>query len=115
MKWTTTNLLLISGCLALSNLANADTKVNDDNLLVSAVAWKQTAAEYKALYYQAYNLAKMQLDDSLVNKKDGDKPLAMVTDIDDTILNASNYWGYLIKNDKDFFDDNVWDKWVSQK
>lgn len=114
MKLTKTNLLLLSGCLALSSLANADTKVSEDNILVSAVAWKQTAAEYKALYYQAYNLAKIQLDNALANKKDGDKPLAVITDIDDTILNASNYWGYLINNDKDFFDDSVWDKWVSQ-
>jgi len=30
-----------------------------DNLLVAAVAWKQTAAEYRALYHQGYNVARL--------------------------------------------------------
>ena len=32
-----------------------------DNLLIAAVAWKQTAAEYRALYHQGYNVARMQV------------------------------------------------------
>ncbi|MFC3532056.1 5'-nucleotidase, lipoprotein e(P4) family [Vogesella facilis] len=107
----TARLTLLAGSLAWGAAAHADNAANG-NLLVSAVAWKQTAAEYKALYYQAYNLARMQLDRALASQKSGDKPLAVITDIDDTILNASNYWGYLINNGQDFFDDAVWDRWV---
>lgn len=105
-RWT-----LLASCLAVSAVSHADNAGNN-NLLISAVAWKQTAAEYKALYYQAYNLARMQLDQAIAAQKSGDKPLAVITDIDDTILNAGNYWGYLINNGQDFFDDDVWDRWV---
>jgi predicted secreted acid phosphatase len=42
------------------------------NMLVYAVAWKQTAAEYRALYHQAYNIARMRLDTALAAK--GAKP-----------------------------------------
>lgn len=88
------------------------TQQNNDNLLISAVAWKQTAAEYKALYYQAFNMAKMQVDLALAKHKAGDKPLAVISDLDDTLLNASNYWGYMIAHNHAFFDDPIWDEWV---
>ncbi|MDQ6595787.1 5'-nucleotidase, lipoprotein e(P4) family [Bacillus salipaludis] len=83
-----------------------------NNILNVAVAWKQTAAEYKALYHQSFNMARIQVDRALANRKEGDKPLAVITDIDDTILSPVNYWGYLINNNKDFFDDAIWDKWI---
>ena len=83
-----------------------------NNALISAVAWKQTAAEYRALYYQGYNIAKMQLEKSLKNHKRKNKPLAVVTDLDDTVLLPLSYWGYLINHNQDFFDDAVWDKWI---
>ena len=86
----------------------------DGNMLVYAAAWKQTAAEYRALYHQGYNIARMRLDEALKTHKKGDKPLAVITDIDDTILNAANYWGWLVNNNKDFFEDPAWDKWVAE-
>ncbi len=82
------------------------------NLLISATAWKQTAAEYQALYYQAFNIARLHLDNALRSRKPGDKPLAVITDVDDTILSPISYWGHLIENDLDFFDDALWDRWV---
>lgn len=82
------------------------------NQLISAVAWKQTAAEYRALYYQGFNIARLRLDAALSTHKKDDKPLAIITDMDDTILLANNYWGHLISKDKDFFDDPIWDEWI---
>ncbi len=93
---------------------SAREKTEPDNMLAYAVAWKQTAAEYKALYYQGFNIARLRLDMALANHKPGDKPLAIISDIDDTIFDASNYWGYLISQNKDFFDDDIWDKWVTK-
>ncbi len=83
-----------------------------DNALLYAVAWKQTAAEYRALYHQGYNIARMHVESALARHQDDDKPLAVVTDMDDTILQPLEYWGYLIENNKDFFDDPVWDAWI---
>jgi 5'-nucleotidase (lipoprotein e(P4) family) len=76
------------------------------------VAWKQTAAEYRALYYQGFNVARMHVELALAKRKPGDKPLAVVTDMDDTILHPLNYWGHLINENKDYFDDPVWDEWI---
>lgn len=84
------------------------------NILTMAVAWKQTAAEYRALYHQGFNLARMQVEAALKNRKPGDKPLAVITDVDDTVLSPVDYWGHLIEHGIDFFDDSVWDRWVPE-
>lgn len=82
------------------------------NLLIGAAAWKQTAAEYRALYHQGFNVARMHVEAALKKRKPGDKPLAVVTDMDDTILLPLAYWGHLINGNQDFFDDPQWDAWV---
>ena len=51
---------------------------------------------------------------ALAKRQVGDKPLAVVTDMDDTILHTVNYWGNLINQNKDFFDDPIWDRWIPE-
>jgi 5'-nucleotidase (lipoprotein e(P4) family) len=85
-----------------------------DNALLYAVAWKQTAAEYRALYYQGFNIARMHVQAALAKRQPGDKPLAVVTDVDDTVLHALSYWGHLVNQKKDFFDDAIWDQWIPE-
>ena len=51
-----------------------------DNLLIAAVAWKQTAAEYRALYHQGYNVARMQVELALAKRKLATARLAVVSD-----------------------------------
>ena len=41
------------------------------------------------------------------------KPLAIISDLDDTLILSDPYWSYLIKHDLEFFDDSVWDEWVA--
>lgn len=83
-----------------------------NNLLISAMAYKQTAAEYRALYHQGYNIARLRVEMAIANRRDGSKPLAVVTDLDDTVLLPLAYWGALINQDLDFFDDDIWDEWI---
>jgi len=84
------------------------------NPLLWAVAWKQTAAEFHALCYQAFNLARLRLDQALADHRPQERPLAVITDVDDTIVHASDYWGYLINAGLDFFDDPIWDEWIAR-
>ncbi len=49
--------------------------------------YQQRAAEYKALTLQAYNIAHQRLDAYL--QQQSDQPFAVVTDIDETILDNS--------------------------
>ncbi|MFA0107763.1 acid phosphatase [Vibrio sp. 10N.222.47.A9] len=95
-----------------TSVAIADKNVMGDNPLLYSVAWKQTAAEYQALYYQGFNVARMHVEAALANHKEGDKPIAIVSDFDDTLAQPLAYWGDLVNKNLDFFDDSIWDKWI---
>ncbi len=81
---------------------------------IAAVLWQQHSGEYRALAYQAFNLAKMQLDLLLANNKMRGKPLAIVTDIDETILDNSPYSGKQIELQEDYVPER-WTEWVNEK
>ena len=53
---------------------------------VSALQWQLNSGEVMALQYQAYNTAERQLEDMVKNYK-GDKPLGVVLDLDETVIN----------------------------
>ena len=101
-------LSVAAPCLLSSAAAAQDAH----NALAYAVAWKQTAAEYGALYHQGFNVARMHVDAALANRAAGDKPLAIVSDLDDTLVQPLEYWGRLIADGQEFFDDPLWDRWI---
>jgi len=110
-------LLLASGATttacagqSVNQAASVDEDLN--NSLLWATAWKQTAAEYFALCHQAYNLARLRVDLALEKREAGDAPLAVITDLDNTAMHARSYWGYLINQGLEFFDDAIWDEWL---
>lgn len=84
------------------------------NPLLYALAWKQTSAEYRALYHQGFNIARLHVQNALAQQQPGDKPLAVITDVDDTVLHVLSYWGHLVNSNKDFFEDPVWDQWIAE-
>lgn len=96
----------------IPKLTDKNSSVRDYS--ISALLWQQNAAEYRALAYQAFNVAKIQLDDILENKTEYKKPLAIVTDIDETVLNNSPYNGKLIELNVEY-DKTSWLEWGSKK
>ena len=85
-----------------------------ENNLLMAMAWKQTAAEFRALYHQGFNIARLRVEIALAQKQDDSLPLAVISDVDETLLLANDYWGYLITQGQDFFDDASWDRWIEK-
>ncbi len=102
---------VLGGCLSTPPTDQTG-PTSGNNALLYAVAWKQTAAEYRALYYQGFSLARLRLEQAL-SAPDAGLPLAVITDLDETLLLAPDYWGYLINAQQDFFDDASWDRWVA--
>lgn len=75
-------------------------------------AWIQRSAEYKALCLQAYALAKLRLDEALAQHQAG-RPLAVVTDIDETILdNSPNSVHQALKGED--YTDEAWNEWCAR-
>jgi len=106
------SLPLISKAQDISLKRNIIKNEGNENPLLWAAAWSATAAEYGALCYQAFNLATLRVENALNQNKQSDKSLAIITDVDNTIIHAASYWGYLINNGIDFFDDALWDQWL---
>lgn len=76
------------------------------------VLWQQMSGEYRALCYQAYNLAELKLDEAIKKDSQGQK-LAIITDLDETVLDNSYMEAYKIINGKDInYAD--WKKWIDQ-
>ena len=74
--------------------------------------WQKNSAEYVALSYQAYNLAKFRLDEKL-NSEFNKRP-AIVIDLDETVLNNLPYNEMLIDS-SEVFTQESWSKWVNKK
>ena len=79
-----------------------------------ATLWMQHAAEYRALAYQAYNLAKLQLDQDFRINRNKKQRRAIVVDADETVIDnsAAQAWG--IKYHQPFTSDN-WLAWCRRE
>ena len=102
-------LFLVLACLGFKAHA-----ADGGNILTVAVAWKQTAAEYRALYYQGFNIATQKVKGALASHDKDSKKLAVLTDLDDTLVLPLKYWSALLEKGQDFFDDALWDSWIAQ-
>jgi 5'-nucleotidase (lipoprotein e(P4) family) len=94
-----------------------DTTLRSEHLSMATV-WFQKSAESRAVYYQTFNLAKMVIENKLkggfFKKLKKSKPLAVITDIDETILDNSPYNALLLEKGTSY-DRESWKEWVMQK
>lgn len=122
MKLRTLHYFLISsfiflGCSGTSPIP--DSKFSAEKTIpirehaVQSVMWQQNAAEYRALCYQAFNLAAMRLDVLLENPELKDKKLAIITDIDETVLDNSPYAAMMIASNVEYTPES-WTAWVDR-
>ncbi len=85
-----------------------------DNTVVNAKLWatayQQKAAEYRALCYQAYNIARLRVDQ--IKQTKTEKPKAIMTDIDETVLNNSPYQAHQALQGKDY-EAASWNAWTA--
>ncbi len=77
--------------------------IADNEYQVGGILYQQKAAEYRALCYQAFNLAKISLEMDEKNRKklskvERKKPRAVVVDIDETVLDNSPAQAFAVKN-----------------
>jgi 5'-nucleotidase (lipoprotein e(P4) family) len=95
----------------------------DDNL--NAVAWTQTAVEHDLIYREVYRSAQEKLLRALkdprwdaLSKDDRKNPLkglkpALIFDIDETVLDNSPYQARLVRDKKEFNEDD-WARWCKE-
>jgi len=73
--------------------------------------YQQKAAEYRALCYQAYNIARLRVDQwKQINST---LPTAIITDIDETILDNSPNAAHQALLNKDY-EQSAWEEWTAK-
>lgn len=88
------------------------------NLVIDGKLWssafQQRAAEYKALCLQAYNIARLRVDERISSGAAASgKPWAIVTDIDETFLDNSPNAVHQALAGKDY-EAQSWTEWTSK-
>lgn len=89
-------LLITIALLFAANINAQNAAKADSEYQIGATLYTQKAAEYRALAYQAFNLAHWQLDADLdktnvkkLPKAERNRPRAIIVDIDETVLDNS--------------------------
>lgn len=82
-------LLLIGGCSSSKEITQTIESKTPVHPTLYATLYVQQAAEYKALCYQTFNFASLRLNAEM--KQTHSKPLAIVVDVDETVLDNSPY------------------------
>ena len=108
MRRTVATLAVVS----VAGMAQADGHKVAENDLLNATLWTQTSVEFNASAMAAYKLAEVMLDRALADKswtavlEQGsdyeDKPPAVILDVDETVLDNSEYEAWLIKAKKSY-------------
>ena len=88
------SIVLVSCKQTNTTTKEANKEVNNDHLIM-ATLYQQRSAEYEAMCYQSYNLAK-QIVDQKIKANPKAKNLAVITDIDETVLDNSPYEAALV-------------------
>jgi 5'-nucleotidase (lipoprotein e(P4) family) len=85
----------------------------DNEYQVGAILWTQTSAEKAALSYQAFSLARLRLDQDLRTNRSRRTKRAVIVDVDETVLDNSQYQAKLAKESKPF-EAKTWTEWCNR-
>ncbi len=107
--------LMLSATLAFSSCSHTDHQAqaeeNHEHNTLMATLYNYYAAEYKALAYQAFNIGKERLKEIRQNDPDNTQ-LAVVVDIDETILNNTPYEAKMMLENKSYSRE-TWTEWCN--
>src|SRR5689334_11383022 len=107
-------IAFISSCSVNSKITHNSTSRSITSLdySLNAMIWQQRSGEYRALCYQAFHTAKFQLDE-ILQRNNSAKPMALVTDIDESILDNSPQQAKDLLN-KTTYTEESWIDWTNK-
>lgn len=111
------SLAALALAIPLSAAYAADPVPQND--LLNATLWVSNSVEFKANTLSMYQLAKIRLDEAIADKSwsatgqtdAADKPLAIIADMDETLLDNGGYESWLIKAGQDY-SGKTYDAWT---
>ncbi|HSG67225.1 MAG TPA: 5'-nucleotidase, lipoprotein e(P4) family [Bacteroidales bacterium] len=101
-------LLLLGACSVKFSDDTVKEEPVSDHALTMATLYQYYAEEYKAMAYQAFNIARERIDEMIADNMVPEK-LAIVVDIDETLLDNSPSEAILIERDTSY--PYMWKEW----
>ena len=105
-------MLFAASCTVAPRINVSNTNAGSNNLVtdgkIYTTAYQQRAAEYRALFYQAFNIAHQRIDEVVHTQTE--KPKVIITDIDETVLDNSAYEAHQTLRGKGYESDS-WLEW----
>ena len=95
--------MILSGC-------QPEAQSNNQEHLLQSLTWYQQSAEMKAIYIQSFNWAGLVLMEKL--EQESELPMAVVLDIDETVLDNSPQTAQQLIDGVPFSDE-MWDEWCT--
>lgn len=96
--------ILFVGC----TIADKNKELSQEHLVFSTI-WFQKSPEAKALFYQAFNIAKERVVE--FSQVEGEKPKAVVVDLDETMIDNSPFQGKMVEKGKPYSPE-FWAEWT---
>ena len=105
-------VLIAASCTVAPRINVSNTNAGGSNLVadgkIYTTAYQQRAAEYRALCYQAFNIAHQRIDEIVLTQTE--KPKVIITDVDETVLDNSAYEAHQTLQGKGYESDS-WYEW----
>jgi len=103
-------VFFITACVSDHEKASSETRSRaiSENALTMATLYTYYAHEYRALAYQAFNIARERVDEIRMDDPYNEN-LAIVVDIDETVLDNSPFEALMIAGDTSY--PYMWNEW----
>jgi len=115
-----TTVLLLSQVFSTAQTPSTASKTSVDNeYQTGAILWTQSSAEYRALAYQTFVLARLRLDENLRshelrrNIRRSPQRAAVIVDADETVLDNSRFQAELVLRGLPY-DSQAWRAWCQR-
>jgi 5'-nucleotidase (lipoprotein e(P4) family) len=83
----------------------------DNEYQTGAILWTQSSAEYRAIAYQTFTLARLRLDENL--RRRSPQRAAVIVDADETVLDNSRFQAELVLRGLPY-DPQAWRAWCQR-
>jgi 5'-nucleotidase (lipoprotein e(P4) family) len=116
MKYTFRQLvrqIALAGALSLTMVSAASGQKVDNEHQVGGILWTQTSGEWRALSFQAFALARMNLDRDLRANRRSRMKRAVIVDVDETVLDNSPYQVMTVKT-RTAYESKSWRAWCEK-
>lgn len=108
-------ILLFAGSCTIAPRVTVNVPPFPESITVNgklfSTVFQQRASEYRALCYQAYNIAKLRVNQ--LPSSPPKKPFAIMTDIDETVLSNAAYQAHQTLQGVDY-DAASWHEWTAR-